>query len=304
MSNSNIKIALIGLDNAGKTSIIRTLNRTYHIKGKISPTKSVERTTFSIFSQEGTIWDYGGQEHYRKDYLEKPERYLGDIQYLFFVIDVQDIPRYPQAVDYFKQTYEIIHSHNPSVIVTVLFHKLDPEITEKVDYSSKIAQLSLEFQKIVESNEIGFYNTTIFDPISLLNSMSLPILGNQPIYNVISMLLAEFAMNHSLEYISVLVNELFELGSFRLKSTHDNFLTASRDFYHQVSSAKNIFKPGDYNVKGYKFVILNRNVLDFNYSLNYAHPVSETEKAPSKEELKDLFGVINQKIEEFRPSFI
>ncbi|MHA1776557.1 MAG: ADP-ribosylation factor-like protein [Promethearchaeota archaeon] len=302
MADSNLKIALIGLDNAGKTSIIRTLNRTFNIKGKITPTKSVERTTFTLFSHKGSIWDYGGQQSYRSDYLENPDRYLTDIQYIFFVVDVQDGIRFPHATDYFKQVYEIIHGQNPSVIVTVLFHKMDPEISDSIELNKSIDRISLEFQHIVENNEIGFYRTSIYDPISLLNSVSLPILGNQPIYNMISMLLAEFAMSHSIEYIAVLVNELFELGSFRLKSSKENFLQASRDFYYQVTASKNILQSGEYDVKGYKFVIVNRNVLDYNYCLNYAHPIGQLENLPSKEELRGLFQVINEKIEEFHPS--
>ncbi|WP_457558246.1 ADP-ribosylation factor-like protein [Candidatus Harpocratesius sp.] len=304
MADSNLKIALVGLENAGKTSIIRTLNRTYNINGKIAPTKSVERTTFTLFSQEGSIWDYAGQLEYRQSYLQNPERYLSEIQFLFFVIDIQDSSRFSKAFEYFEQMYNYIHRENPKVIVAILFHKADPKLYENSQIPQNIEELSLRFQHIVENNEISFYHTSIFDPISLLNSMSLPILGSQPVYNIISMILAEFAMDHSIEYISVLVNELLELGSFRLKTPKESFIQASLNFYHQISNKNSKFKPGEYELKGYKFVIINRNVLDYNYCLNYAHPTTEDAKPPSKEELRQLFGIINEKIEEYNPTLI
>lgn len=304
MAKSLMKIALVGLENAGKTSIIRTLNRTYHIGGPISPTKSVERTTFTLFGQNGSIWDYGGQQEYRDAYLKNPDRYLTDVKYLYYVVDIQDVKRFPQVLEYFQQVYEKIHLENPALITTILFHKSDPEILEVSDIPEHVSNLSLEFQQIVENNEIGFYRTSIFDPLKLMNAISLPILGSQPLYNVISMILADFAMSHSIDYMNLLVNELLELGCFRLQSPKQEFLQASLEFYKQFASVEGPTDKNEYEFEGYKFVIVNRDVLDYNYSLNYAYSTVSQEGTLSKEDLHTLIGQIDQKFEEYRPSLI
>jgi len=292
-----MKIAIVGLDFAGKTSIIRTLNRTYNIGGSITPTKSIERTTFNLFGSEGVIWDFGGQPTYRNTYLKESDRYFSDIRFLYFVVDMQDPKRFPEAIDYFKRIYDIIHSEFPPVIVSILFHKSDPEIFEASDIPHHIEQLSLEFQSIVENNEI-------FDPLNLMNAISLPILGSQPLYNIISMLMADFAMNHSIEYMNLLVNELLELGSFRLKTPKQDFIRASLDFYKQFATVDASKKKNEYEFEGYKFVIVNRDVLNYNYSLNYAYSSVTEGQVPSPDDLNNLVGQINQKFEEYRPSLL
>ena len=304
MASSTMKIAIVGLDNAGKTSIIRTLNRTYSIGGSIAPTKSVERTTFRLFGQEGSIWDFGGQIPYRENYLKNSDRYLSDIHYLYFVVDMQDPKRFPESVDFFSKIYEIIHNQYPPVIVSLLFHKSDPEIFEASEIPHHIQQLSLEFLTIVENSEVGFYRTSIYDPLKLMNAISLPILGSQPLYNVISMIMAEFAMNHSIEFMNILVDELLEMGSFRLNSPKQDFIRASLDFYKQFASVDVSIPKNEYEFEGYKFVILNQDVLDYNYSLSYAYSSVNKGEIPSSDELQSLLGQINQKFEEYRPSLL
>ena len=57
--NDIMKIAIIGLANAGKTSLVKTVQKTYHIGQAINspkPTKSVQRSIFKIFGQNAILW--------------------------------------------------------------------------------------------------------------------------------------------------------------------------------------------------------------------------------------------------------
>ena len=108
-----MKIAIVGLANAGKTSIVKTVRKTYHIGESPAPTKSVQRSIFKIFGDNAIIWDYGGQEEYRASYLDKPERFLSDIRYLFFVIDIQEPNSFDEGLKYFSDVYDFIHEHTP-----------------------------------------------------------------------------------------------------------------------------------------------------------------------------------------------
>ena len=55
------------------------------------PTKNIERTT--LVEKNVVVWDFGGQETYRNEYLADPESYLSSISYAFYVVDVQDYYR-------------------------------------------------------------------------------------------------------------------------------------------------------------------------------------------------------------------
>ena len=51
---------------------------------------------------EYNIWDFGGQEGYRKEYLDNFEKYLTGANKIIYVIDVQDSTRYDLALEYME----------------------------------------------------------------------------------------------------------------------------------------------------------------------------------------------------------
>ena len=61
-----------------KTAILSGLGGKLGISelGKLKPTKRIERKRISTTSLDLFIWDFGGQEEYRKDYLAKPEAFF------------------------------------------------------------------------------------------------------------------------------------------------------------------------------------------------------------------------------------
>jgi len=70
-----MKIAFLGLDNAGKTSILTGLKRKFDFMeqvSKLQPTLSVDRNTFSFnfLNTQVMQFDFGGQLKYREEYLE------------------------------------------------------------------------------------------------------------------------------------------------------------------------------------------------------------------------------------------
>ena len=96
------KIMVIGLDKAGKTSIMNVLNQRYNLMDNIKPTVGIERTTIQILGMPIVSWDLGGQSKYRDTYLKNPT-YFTETDSLFFVIDALDFNRYELAIQYFKR---------------------------------------------------------------------------------------------------------------------------------------------------------------------------------------------------------
>ncbi|GAH41418.1 unnamed protein product, partial [marine sediment metagenome] len=74
MNEEFAKILFIGLSNAGKTSIYKRCFEHASIKEieNLAPTKHVHKNQVNVdhVSKGMAIWDFGGQELYRQDYLE------------------------------------------------------------------------------------------------------------------------------------------------------------------------------------------------------------------------------------------
>ncbi len=298
-----MKIGILGLENAGKTSIIKTLQHTYQIGQPLYPTKNVERTFFTLFGQQGSVWDFGGQAIYRNIYLKNPDRFLSGIRYLFFVIDVQDFNRFPEALQYFKRVYEYSSNQNPQLIASILFHKSDPELIEKPEVKQRIDKLKKEIHRIGEDIELGFYETTSYDPLSVFTAFSLPIVGDQAIYSSLSTLFANFSLKFSIEYMAILVDEILELGSFRLKTVNQDFLDASMQFCKSFFTLEMDPKIRSYLFEGYRFTIVKGTKNDINYTVNFAHPLESDVDLPTEKDILALLPDIDALIEEYKPSF-
>ena len=103
------KIAVFGLGNAGKTSLVKVLLHEFESFGTLLPTKGVDRTQIPFFGREIYIWDFGGQEQYQEQYLNRAFAYFENIKYLFYVVDVQDIEKMQENIQYFE---EILRKHD------------------------------------------------------------------------------------------------------------------------------------------------------------------------------------------------
>lgn len=123
-SKAQNKVAVFGLDNAGKSSIIKLLQgeTDYNNIVNLTPTRQVNIEEIEdIF-----FWDFGGQEGHRETYLSQPDRFFQDINYGLFVIDVQDIERYEIALEYLaKFTKNAKEFGFP--FLRILIHKTDPD---------------------------------------------------------------------------------------------------------------------------------------------------------------------------------
>ena len=64
------KILLLGLDNGGKSSILAALQNKFSSIQSLKPTKGVKREKLDFFGFPVFSWDLGGQNTYRKDYLD------------------------------------------------------------------------------------------------------------------------------------------------------------------------------------------------------------------------------------------
>ena len=101
-----IKIPVLGVANAGKTSLIHTLKREFNALKELAPTKRIERSKLHVFNKDLIVWDFGGQIEYRKKYAKKADAYFSQCEEIFFVVDIQDQDSYAESISYFKDILE------------------------------------------------------------------------------------------------------------------------------------------------------------------------------------------------------
>jgi len=165
------KIIFMGLDNAGKTSIILTLMKgtnllTYY---SLKPTPGLEIQKIENELGNYNIWDFGGQEKYRYTYLDDIGTYFEGIDRFLFVIDVQDEARYGLALEYLKSIVSAIKSQVKgkqlfTIKFSVFLHKFDPILEMSPSFNKNVDNgLTLKVKKIIPSkSKCSIYKTTIF----------------------------------------------------------------------------------------------------------------------------------------------
>ena len=172
--NELIKVVIMGLENAGKTTIVDVLKQKIRYDQltppDMHPTKNVERTTLS--EKNVVVWDFGGQEIYRNEYLTDPETYLRSISSAYYVVDVQDYYRLFLSVMFFMTVFPIIVKNSPDAEISILFHKTDPKFDPTKKNLKKIFLDKVESFIQGHKKSIGTHDTTIFEINSIKDAFS------------------------------------------------------------------------------------------------------------------------------------
>lgn len=135
------KILLIGLDNAGKSSIVQLVVKKMTDALTTNPTKGVDRSDIEILGQHVLIHDLGGQQKYRKKYIENLTYFEGT-DVLIYVIDLQDRDRYDLALEYFDKALGNINQLKLTPKLYVFLHKFDGTYVQ--DYKDVKTRTQLE----------------------------------------------------------------------------------------------------------------------------------------------------------------
>ncbi len=150
------KILFLGLDNAGKTAIINVLSGKINPSffARLKPTKRVQREQIVTKNFEIAIWDLGGQKEYRDSYLKKENLELFFLQtdMLVYVIDMQDLSRLKESMDYLTQILDTLKYLGEAPFILFFLHKSDPDIIEEPEF-----QINIETVKDTLIEVIGKY---------------------------------------------------------------------------------------------------------------------------------------------------
>ncbi len=159
-----MKISLVGLSGCGKTSLysVAFAAKSPEDTKSLSPTILYETRRHPFLGLQVGIFDFGGQEQYRKEYMEKPEVFKGtDI--LIPIIDLHDPDRFEQAKEYFDGLLDIYRKNNEKPKIFLFYHKYDTEDYEKELLDTNIKKAREKFEGMFEGYESKSYLTSIYD---------------------------------------------------------------------------------------------------------------------------------------------
>jgi Ras-related GTP-binding protein A/B len=256
-SRQALKIAFIGLANAGKTSLIRSLTREFEMLTRLKPTTNVERNFLEFLGKELVFWDFGGQEKYREKYIKSAERYFNEISTLFYVIDVQDPLILVPNISYFQSIHDQLNDYSPNAQLVLLFHKADPEFMSKLkanktqireksekkdetcvetDVEGNSSQEDIEMvdtiQKFLEAispilekenKPVLMFQTSIYNPLSIITAISQPLFNDKDLYTNINNILKSFCDTYGLLFAILFSKNFFEIGKFESETYLKDF---------------------------------------------------------------------------------
>jgi GTPase SAR1 family protein len=203
------KLAFIGLDNAGKTSIITAITKRFGFEDEVfnlKPTRKVMREAFKFLGIEFIRMDFGGQAQYREEYLKNPTKYLAGTDLVFFVIDAIDYKRYVEAIDYLDQVLLFYMEEREYPPVCILFHKIDPELKHDKDLNTKILTIKQACLRYSNDFNMFFFETTIYDIKSIMDAFSSGLYLLFDKLELVSQLLSEISKNYN-----ALLTSLFDI---------------------------------------------------------------------------------------------
>ena len=168
--NSTIKtkkVLVMGLDNSGKTSIVLCLMGVKNLSSfsSLNPTRGVKINRFQALGSEFNIWDFGGQQKLREDYLKNFSYHIKGASKLIYVIDIQDEKRYDTALNYLAEIIKLLKKNKISLEFSLFLHKFDPdlEILKKEIKEEVLQSLLKQIDDIIPPDfPFAIYKTSIY----------------------------------------------------------------------------------------------------------------------------------------------
>ena len=238
------KIAFLGLDNAGKTSINLSLQREFSKIAILSPTRGAQRRIFEFLGKEISEWDLGGQTAYRISYLKNPDKYFDGTEIAIYVIDIQNKPRLPEAISYFKDVIEQFKELEIEPPIYVFLHKFDPALRRSAQNEMESLVIDLKDKlRASKYKEIYYYETSIYDFGSIITAMSEILLSLYPKSELIEKTIYEFAKKVESEGVVIIDDNSLIIGSYYKDDEIKHLLTASMPYFLTLHDSFQLTNP-------------------------------------------------------------
>jgi len=241
----------MGLDFAGKTSIITAISKKFGFEAdilKLMPTRRIARDAFKFLGIEFIRLDFGGQLQYREEYLKNPTKYISGTDLLFYVIDAQDYDRYVETIDYLDKILLFLKENQEYPPLCILFHKFDPQLTKEKVINQRILTIKHALIRYSNSFDIFFFETSIYDIKSIMDAFSsgLSLLFEK--MEMVSRLFSRISKNYNAIMIALFDAKGITIGEYYRPHLH---LTEKIRIYGKYLEAQK------------KIIAENRTLLEF-----------------------------------------
>ena len=207
----------MGLDNAGKTSIITVITKRFGFEEEVLnllPTRRIARDVFKFLGIEFIRMDFGGQSQYREEYLKNPTKYISGTDLIFYVIDVQDFDRYVETIDYLDKILLYLKEEQEYPPLAILLHKFDPQLVKDTEINRRALTVKQALTRYSNHFDIFFFETSIYDIKSVMDSFSsgLSLLFEK--IEIVSQLLAEISKSYDTLLIALFDSKGITIGEY------------------------------------------------------------------------------------------
>lgn len=159
-----MKISLVGLSGCGKTSVYSVAfaaKRPEDTKG-LAPTILYETRRHPFLGLQVGIFDFGGQEEFRKEYMEKPEIFRGtDI--LIPIVSLHEPNTFEDAKEYFINLLDLYRKNNEKPKIFLFLHKYDTEEYQKELLDTNVKNAKEIFLGLFKDYDFDFMLTSIYE---------------------------------------------------------------------------------------------------------------------------------------------
>lgn len=204
----------------------------------LTPTKGFRNRTYNFLGLDISEWELGGQKVYRKQYLSnQADLVFGGTEFVVFLIDIQDINRYEEALEYLKDIIEQLEKLDLFPPVYVFFHKFDPP--EMIGSQAEITNRSLELRNRIK-NEINydkfkFYRTSIYNLQTIILAISNILLSKNPKSAVIEQSIKEYAERLDLLSLVLIDDNSLLIGTYYFNNYIEDLMSAVTPFFLEVN---------------------------------------------------------------------
>jgi len=143
------KVFLFGLDDVGKTSLMRRIKTGKFNDNYFTPSKKFNIEYLQIDENQLSIWDLPGQVRFREKWLKG----IQDSNILVYMIDVANQLRFEESK---REFWNILNNYELSNIPLVIVgNKLDLLIPPKENYDEQIERTKEEILDFFEFDKLG-----------------------------------------------------------------------------------------------------------------------------------------------------
>lgn len=219
------KILMIGLDAAGKTSILAVIQDKFSIIKSLLPTRGVKREKLDFFGYPIISWDLGGQVQYReKLYFNRPELFFTEADIMLYVVDIQDPDRFPEAANYFREVLKALKELNENPEILVVLSKSDQDIRKTLQWQQNVTNIKNKISKIADEFEqvtADFCDTTVFQRETIMQMFSIALKKVSDTSEIIENILEDFSVQVEAKAASIVSMDGLIFGSFANTDTDE-----------------------------------------------------------------------------------